>query len=122
VLVGGEASTGLIVKVTMAFNFLPAGRRCPLGLFSCPGLGRSTTGLAALGARVAVRFVARGGRKSVLNGQAHIVSLAFMVQRPGQSVTYEMPLSVTPPPPTASPQVTRLKSSGLRPMAQRMPS
>ena len=33
-----------------------------------------------------VRFVPRG-RQLVVNGQAHVVSQAFMVQRPGQSVT-----------------------------------
>jgi hypothetical protein len=36
-----------------------------------------------------VPFVARG-RQLVMNGQAHVVSLAFMVQRPGQSVTHEI--------------------------------
>ena len=39
-----------------------------------------------------VRFVARG-RQLVMNRQAHVVSLAFMVQRPGQSVTHEMALA-----------------------------
>jgi len=43
-----------------------------------------------------VRLVARG-RQLVMNRQAHVVSLAFMVQRPGQSVTHEVPLPVTPP-------------------------
>jgi hypothetical protein len=28
-----------------------------------------------------------------MDGQAHVVSLALMVQRPGQSVTHEMPLT-----------------------------
>ncbi len=39
-----------------------------------------------------VRFVARG-RQLVVNRQAHIVSLAFIMQRPGQSVTHEMVLA-----------------------------
>jgi len=39
-----------------------------------------------------VRLVARG-RQLVVNRQAHVVSLAFMVQRPGQSVTHEMALA-----------------------------
>jgi hypothetical protein len=39
-----------------------------------------------------VCFVARS-RQLVMNGQAHIVSLALMVQRPGQSVTHEMALA-----------------------------
>ena len=43
-----------------------------------------------------VRFVARG-RQLVMNRQAHVVSLAFMVQRPGQSVTHEMALAAPPP-------------------------
>jgi hypothetical protein len=43
-----------------------------------------------------VRLVARG-RQLVMNCQAHVVSLAFMVQRSGQSVTHEM-LLVAPTP------------------------
>ncbi len=43
-----------------------------------------------------VRFVARG-RQLVMDGQAHVVSLAFMVQRPGQFVTHEMPLAAPSP-------------------------
>jgi hypothetical protein len=39
-----------------------------------------------------VGFVSRG-RQLVMNRQAHIVSLAFMVQRPGQRVTHEMSLA-----------------------------
>ena len=39
-----------------------------------------------------VRLVARG-RQLVMNGQAHFVSLARMVQRHGQSVTHEMALA-----------------------------
>jgi hypothetical protein len=35
----------------------------------------------------------------VMNRQAHIMSLAFMVQRPGQRVTHELPLAAPPPPP-----------------------
>jgi hypothetical protein len=33
----------------------------------------------------------------VMNGQAHVVSLAFMVHRPGQFVTHEVPLAAPPP-------------------------
>ncbi|MGO8928637.1 MAG: hypothetical protein ACLQU3_17350 [Limisphaerales bacterium] len=43
-----------------------------------------------------VRLVARG-RQLVMNGQSHVVSLAIMVQRPGQSVTHEIPLAVPLP-------------------------
>jgi hypothetical protein len=39
-----------------------------------------------------VRFVARDGQL-VMDCEAHVVSLAFMVQRPGQFVTCEMPLA-----------------------------
>ena len=39
-----------------------------------------------------MRFVARS-RQLVMDGQAHIVSLASMVQRPGQPVTHEVPLT-----------------------------
>jgi hypothetical protein len=39
-----------------------------------------------------VCFVARS-RQFVMDGQAHVVSLAFMVQRPGQSVTHEVTLT-----------------------------
>jgi hypothetical protein len=42
-------------------------------------------------------LVARG-RQLVMNRQAHIVSLEFMVQRPGQRVTHELPLAAPPPP------------------------
>jgi hypothetical protein len=42
-----------------------------------------------------VRF-GSSGRKLVLDLQAHIVSLAFIVQRPGQSVTHEMALAAPP--------------------------
>ncbi|MGO8925926.1 MAG: hypothetical protein ACLQU3_03375 [Limisphaerales bacterium] len=39
-----------------------------------------------------VRLIARG-RQLEMNGQAHVVSLAFIVQRPGQFVTHEIPLA-----------------------------
>ena len=42
-----------------------------------------------------VRFVARDGRQLVMNGQAHVVSLAFMVQRPGPSVNQRLQVRVT---------------------------
>jgi len=42
-----------------------------------------------------VRLVAHR-RQLVMDCQAHVVSLAFMVQRPGESVTYEMALAVPP--------------------------
>jgi hypothetical protein len=45
-----------------------------------------------------VRHVARRGRQLVMDGQAHVASLAFMVQRPGQFVTHEVPLAAPPPP------------------------
>jgi hypothetical protein len=32
-----------------------------------------------------------------MDGQAHIVLLAFMAQRPGQSVTHEIPMAAPPP-------------------------
>jgi hypothetical protein len=41
-------------------------------------------------------LVARG-RQLVMNGQAHIVSLPFMVLRPAQSVTHEMSLAARTP-------------------------
>jgi hypothetical protein len=40
-----------------------------------------------------VCFVARRGRKLIMEGKSHVVSLAFIVQRPGQSVTCEMALA-----------------------------
>jgi hypothetical protein len=43
-----------------------------------------------------VLFVARG-RKLVMDGQAHVVSLAFMVRCPGLSVTHEIPMAAQPP-------------------------
>ena len=43
-----------------------------------------------------VRYVARR-RQLVINRQAHVVSLALIVQRPGQRVTHEMPLAAPPP-------------------------
>jgi hypothetical protein len=43
-----------------------------------------------------MRFVSRG-RQLVMNRQAHVVLLAFMVQRSGQSVTHEMLLAVPTP-------------------------
>jgi hypothetical protein len=43
-----------------------------------------------------VCFVARS-RQFVMDCQAHVVSLAIMVQRPGQSVIHEVPLAVPPP-------------------------
>jgi hypothetical protein len=46
-----------------------------------------------------VRFVS-SGRQLVMNRQAHVVSLAFIVPRSGQSVTHEMALAArTPLPP-----------------------
>jgi hypothetical protein len=33
-----------------------------------------------------------------MDGQAHVVSLALMVQRPGQFFTLEVPLAAPPPP------------------------
>ena len=43
-----------------------------------------------------VRFVACG-RKLVMDCQAHVVSLAFMVQLSGKSVTHEMLLAAPTP-------------------------
>jgi hypothetical protein len=43
-----------------------------------------------------VLFVTRG-RQLVMNCQTHVVLLAFMVQRSGQSVTHEMALAAPPP-------------------------
>jgi len=42
-----------------------------------------------------VCFVARG-RQLVMDCEAHVVSLAFMVQRSGQFVTHEVPLAAPP--------------------------
>jgi hypothetical protein len=39
-----------------------------------------------------VRFVS-GARQLVVNRQSHFVSLPFILQRPGQSVTHEMALA-----------------------------
>ena len=39
-----------------------------------------------------VRFVS-GGRQLVVNGQAHVVSLALIVQYSGQSVTHQVALT-----------------------------
>jgi len=39
-----------------------------------------------------VRFVS-GARQLVVNRQSHVVSLPFILQRPGQSVTHEMALA-----------------------------
>ena len=43
-----------------------------------------------------VRLVARG-RQLVVNRQAHVVSMPFIVQRPGQPVTNEMLLAAPTP-------------------------
>ena len=40
-----------------------------------------------------VCFVARGGCQLVMDCQAHVVSLPFMMQRPAPSVTHEMALA-----------------------------
>ena len=42
-----------------------------------------------------VRF-GSGGRQFAMNRQAHVMSLALMVQRPGQRVTHEMPPAMSP--------------------------
>jgi hypothetical protein len=61
-----------------------------------------------------VRFIAPG-RQLVMDGQAHIVP-PFMVQRPSQSVTHEMPLPVTPTTTTTSRLTLRAEPGARRAM------
>jgi hypothetical protein len=63
--------------ISAAFAAFWAGRL----LYELPGVG----------------FVARGGCQPVMNCQAHVVSLAIIVQHPGQRVTHEMALAAPPP-------------------------
>jgi hypothetical protein len=64
-----------------------------LGDFADPAKGRVERHLMKLPDQLPGLGLVARGRQLVVNGQAHVVSLLFMVQRHGQRVTHEMALA-----------------------------